>query len=152
MKNYITHLFKILTALSFLLLYIPGDTISAFLFMMLIILPFLIKEDVTGILDITQHRSLNITINLLLVAIMYWSVFYLLRSGIRRLDTKISAILCCLSIIICSSYAIFIYSVKQQTLFSIFTMVIFAICSFITIYLQIKTILRVETVEPMQYN
>lgn len=131
---------EIVAALSFLLLYKSGDTISTFLFVMLIVLPFLIKDNMAGIFDISDNIMINTTVNLIFVSLIYAAVFYLLRSGFKKKSSNKIDILCCFSIIICCSYAFKIYYGETQTIFSIITIVFFSLCSLTTLYILLTNI------------
>jgi hypothetical protein len=131
---------KILTAVSFLLLYKPGDTISAFIFMLLIILPFLIKNNMAGIVEISNNVAVNIAVNLLFVGLIYVAVFYLIRSGIKRKHTTIDNISCCFSIVIICSYGLRVFYSEPQTVFSFITIAFFSLCTATTLYILLVNI------------
>lgn len=142
MKSYLNkrkHLLKILTVISFLLLINPGFTLFPFLFINLIFLPILMIDNGAGLVYIDQNVPLSITINLFLIASVYWAVFYLFRSGIKKWDSRKTGILCCTSILICGGFALKLNVGQPQTVFSIVSIVIFTILSLITLFIHISS-------------
>ena len=145
MKNYLIknlHKLQILTAISFLILYKSGDTMSAFVFMVLVVLPFFIANNATGIVDITQNTKVNIFVNLFLIAIIYWAVYYSLRPGNIHSKSIKSRFLYLLSIVIFCGYAISLFWRQTQTVFSATTIVIFILCSFLNLIGQLLMVLE----------
>ncbi|WP_442588677.1 hypothetical protein ACSBL2_21825 [Pedobacter sp. AW31-3R] len=89
MKKYLLRsvgLLKVLTLVSFLLITISGDKISAFVFLTLVMFPFTIPSGASGVFDLTTIPLVNITINVMLYVTIYVSVFRMFSTSIKKFE------------------------------------------------------------------
>lgn len=137
MKDYLIHhsnLLRILTGISFLLIYIPGDTIAAFVIMALILYPILIADGSSNMCNLNINPALTIFIDLVLVMMLYASVIYLIRSGVKKVNSKRSDNLCIISVLILYIYVAKIFMSQDQTTFSLITIGVFIFFSLFLVF------------------
>ena len=150
MKNSLINrlpLLKVLTVVSFLIVYIPGEKISVFMFMSLILSPFFVLTGVgaPGMIFPGLHPLLAIPIDVLTFSYTFYSIYNLLRR--RSFDNmrRTYYIQNLFNILIFYVWVIRSVINPNNNIFSLATVAVFFVISMVTIYSILS--MRVNTSE-----
>jgi hypothetical protein len=124
-------LLKLLSVIFFLLMYAEGDKLGAFIFMMLIIYPFLIGQGSPDLLSLNLNRALTLPIDLVIFGMTYFSIYHLIKS--RKINDRKSDKWCLFNIIIFYIYVFKIFMSPVHSVFSLVTIGLFMFISLLTI-------------------
>lgn len=136
MKKYFNNqlpLLKLLTAISFLLIYAAGEKLGAFMFMLLIMYPLLIADGSGDLLSLNLNPAATIFIDIIFLGLTYISIYYLMRSGIKKINDRMNDRLCILSILILYIFVYKIFLSPNNSAFSLIMVGIFMFLSLLTI-------------------
>ena len=150
MKNLLINhlpLLKVLTVVSFLIVYIPGEKISVFMFMSLILSPFFVLTGVgaPGMIFPGLHPLVAIPIDILTFSYTFYSIYNLLRRRSFGNTHRTYYIQNLFNILIFYIWVIRSVINSNNNIFSLATVAIFFIISMLTIYSILST--RINTSE-----
>lgn len=149
MKNYLIRhlpLLKMLTAISFLLVYVPGEKIGAFLIMTLPISPVFILTGVAapGILFPNLNPLLSIPMDLLILCFTFFSIYSLIwRRKYGNIDRSINR-QHLFNILVFYLWVIKSVINPYNNAFSVATVLFFIVISLITISTVVTMLARVS--------
>lgn len=138
MLNYLnnrTQLFTLLTVISFLFVYVSGEKIGTFVFMLLLMYPLLIADGSFGILSLNINHFSAIFIDVLFLILIYSSIYCLIRSSIKSRYNKIPDKYKFLSLLTLYLFIGKIISSSVMDVFSLITISTFLFFSIITLFI-----------------
>lgn len=145
MKNYLNSrlpLLKILTGISFLLIYASGDKFGAFVFMILLMYPILIADGSSNFFSLSTSPFLAILIDMAFFLAIYLSVYSLLRAGFKKISNRSNDKVCLISIFIMYVYVYKILVHSYESGFSMATLAIFVLLSLITLIISFNNMMK----------
>ncbi len=145
MKNYLNSrlpLLKILTGISFLLIYASGDKFGVFIFILLFVYPVLIVDGSSSFFSLSTSPFLVILTNMAFLLAIYLSVYSLLRAGFKKISNRSNDKVCLISIVILYVYVYKILAHSYESGFSMVTLVIFMLLSLITLIISFNNMMK----------
>lgn len=140
MKLYLEHrlsTLKILTVISFLLVYGSGDKFGMMMGLMLFIYPLLIMDGAGNIFNLDLQPLGIMFIDTFFIFATYWSLYYLIRSGIKGVDSAVNSNFCILAILILTIGPIKVLVTSSNSIFSLLTVIIFGSLAIATVIISL---------------
>lgn len=127
------HVLKLVTVISFLLIYAAGDKFGVFTFMMLMLYPFVIADGSTNLFSLDLPAPAIILVDFSYLLATYFFVIYIMRSAIRRKNDRSANMLTICGIIIFYIYPVKVLLTSDNSSFSIITIILFFLTSLATL-------------------
>jgi hypothetical protein len=134
--------FYILTVVAFLLQYISGGKSDVFMFMLLLLYPIVLP--VSGgvtLLGIEADPFSSIVINLMVITMLYFSVIYLFKFGIKKNMNETPLVKVAASIIVLCCFTLNILLAVHNT-FSYISIGIFYSIALLTLFLVVHRLVK----------
>lgn len=126
-------LLKLATVISYLLIYTSGEKYGMFLFMILILYPFLMIDGSSNIFSLNLPQPLIVLTDTLFLLFTYIFIFIFFRSRSNSNQSNKNRIACILGILYFYIEIIRILYTSQKSIFSLITIGVFIVISITTL-------------------